>query len=108
MQAASAVSVGKRLAALVGVQVATAAVLLGVAFAGYGRLASDLGFMHRYVLAPIEGISEAMENAAQLKLAAEAAPKSPPDPALMQHWKRDVGLFLEAVPDRMGRRGERE
>jgi signal transduction histidine kinase len=91
----AAVSVGKRLAALVGVQATTAAVLLGVAFAGYGRLASDLGFMRRYVLAPIERISEAMENAAQLKLAAEAAPKSPPDPALMQHWKRDVGLFLE-------------
>jgi signal transduction histidine kinase len=91
----AAVSVGKRLAALVGVQAATAVVLLGVAFAGYGRLVSDLGFMRRYVLAPIEGISEAMEHAAQLKLAAEAAPKSPPDPALMQRWKRDVGLFLE-------------
>src|SRR5262245_62085015 len=89
------VSVGKRLAALVAVQAATAAVLLAVAFAGYLRLVSDLGFMRRYVLAPIEGISEAMENAAQLKLAAEAAPKSPPAPALMQHWKRDVGLFLE-------------
>ncbi len=89
------VSVGKRLAALVAVQAATAAMLLAVAFAGYWRLVSDLGFMRRYVLAPIEGISEAMENAAQLKLAAEAAPKSPPDPALMQHWKRDVGLFLE-------------
>jgi signal transduction histidine kinase len=89
------VSVGKRLAALVGVQAATAALLLGVAFAGYGRLVSDLGFMRRYVLAPIEGISEAMENAAQLKLAADAAPTSPPDPALMQHWKRDVGVFLE-------------
>jgi signal transduction histidine kinase len=47
------------------------------------------------VLAPIEGISEAMENAAQLKLAAEEAPQSPHDPALMQHWRRDVGLFLE-------------
>jgi signal transduction histidine kinase len=91
----AAVSVGKRLAALVGVQAATAAVLLGVAFAGYGRLTSDLGFMRRYVLAPIGGISEAMENAAQLKLAAEAAPTSPPDPALMQQWKREVSLFLE-------------
>jgi len=91
----AAVSVGKRLAALVGVQAATAAMLLAVAFAGYGRLASDLGFMHRYVLTPIEAISEAMENAAQLKLAAEAPAKSPPDEALMQHWKRDVGLFLE-------------
>jgi len=89
------VSVGKRLAALVGVQAVTAALLLGVAFAGYRRLVSDLGFMRRYVLAPIEGISEAMENAAQLKLAAEEAPTSQPDPALMQHWKRDVGLFLE-------------
>src|SRR4029453_16072100 len=58
-------------------------------------LTSDLGFMRRYVLAPIGGISEAMENAAQLKLAAEAAPTSPLDPALMQHWKRDVGLFLQ-------------
>ena len=91
----TAVSVGKRLAALVGVQALTAALLLGVAFVGYGRLVSDLGFMRRYVLAPIEGISEAMENAAQLKLAAEEAPISPPDPALMQHWKRDVGLFLD-------------
>jgi signal transduction histidine kinase len=91
----AAVSVGRRLAALVGVQAATAAVLLGAAFAGYGRLASDLGFMRRFVLAPIDGISDAMENAAQLKLAAEAAPKSPPNPALMQNWKRDVDLFLE-------------
>ena len=95
MRRPAAVSVGKRLAALVGVQAVTAALLLGVAFAGYGRLVSDLRFMRRYVLAPIEGISEAMENAAQLKLAAEAAPKSPLDPALMQHWKRDVGLFLQ-------------
>ena len=91
----SAVSVGRRLAALVGVQVVTAAVLLAVAFVGYGRLASDLGFLHRYVLAPIDGISEAMEHAAQLKLAAEAAPDSPPDVSLMRQWKRDVGLFLE-------------
>jgi len=91
----ASVSVGKRLAALVGVQAVTAALLLGVAFAGYGRLVSDLGFMRRYVLAPIEGISEAMENAAQLKLAAEGAAKSPPDPALLQRWKRDVGLFLQ-------------
>jgi len=89
-----AVSVGKRLAALVGVQAATAAVLLGVAFAGYSRLTSDLGFMHRYVLAPIDGISEAMEYAAQLKLAADAAPKQPPDLALMEQWEHDVRLFL--------------
>jgi signal transduction histidine kinase len=91
----AAVSVGKRLAALVGAQAATAAMLLAVAFAGYGHLASELGFMRRYVLAPIEGISEAMESAAQLKLAAEEASTSPPDPALMHHWTRDVGLFLE-------------
>jgi signal transduction histidine kinase len=51
--------------------------------------------MHRYVLAPIEGISEAMEHAAQLKLAAEEASKTPPDVVLMQRWQRDVGLFLE-------------
>jgi signal transduction histidine kinase len=91
----TAVSVGKRLAALIGVQAATAAVLLAVAFASYGRLASDLGFMRRFVLAPIEGISDAMDNAAQLKLAADAAPESPPDPALMQHWRRQVGLFIQ-------------
>lgn len=90
-----AVSVGRRLAALVGVQVATAALLLSVAFAGYGRLASDLRFMHRFVLAPLEGISEAMEAAAQLKLVAEAAPETPPDVVLMQHWRRGVRLFLE-------------
>src|SRR5262249_58458975 len=85
----------RRLAALVGVHLTTAAVLLGVAFASYGRLASDLGFMHRYVLAPIQGISEAMEHAAQLKLAADRASKTPPDVVLMQRWQRDVGLFLE-------------
>jgi signal transduction histidine kinase len=90
-----AVSVGRRLAALVGVQVATAAVLLGVAFAGYGRLASDLAFMHRYVLARIEGMSDAIEHAAQLKLAAEAAPKTPPDILLMKRWSNDVRLFLD-------------
>ena len=90
-----AVSVGKRLAALVGVQVATAAVLLGVAFAGYGRLASDLAFMRRYVLARIEGISDSMERAAQLKLAAEAAPKTPLDFSLMKRWTHDVRLFLD-------------
>jgi signal transduction histidine kinase len=90
-----AVSVGRRLAALLGVQAATAAVLLAVAFAGYGRLASDLGFMRRYVLSPIEGISQAMDAAAQLKLSAEAAIEHPPDLALMQQWNRDVGVFLE-------------
>ncbi len=51
--------------------------------------------MHRYVLAPIEGISEAMEHAAQLKLAAEAAPETPPDVSLMKRWRHDVHLFLE-------------
>jgi len=91
----SAVSVGRRLAALVAVQAATAAVLLGVASVAYSRIASDLGFMHRFVLAPIEGISEAMEHAARLKLTAEAAPGHPFDLALMQQWKRNVGLFLE-------------
>ena len=90
-----AVSVGRRLGALVGVQVATAVVLLGVAFAGYQRLTSDLDFMHRYVLAPQEGISAAMESAAQLKLAAEAVETTPPDLAQMRLWKRDVALFLE-------------
>jgi len=90
-----AVSVGRRLAALVGVQAATAAVLLAVAFAGYGRLASDLGFMHRYVLSPIDGISEAMDAAAHLKLSAEAAIEHAPDLALMQQWNRDVAVFLE-------------
>jgi signal transduction histidine kinase len=90
-----AVSVGKRLGALVAVQVATAAILLAVAFAAYARLAADLAFMHRYVLAPVEAISEAMEHAAQLKLAAEAAPKRPPDMTLMTNWARDVGHFLE-------------
>ena len=93
MRRQRAVSVGRRLA--VGVQVATAAVLLGVAFAGYGRLASDLAFMHRYVLARIEGISDAMEHAAQLKLAAEAAPKTSPNLSLMKRWTRDVRLFLD-------------
>jgi signal transduction histidine kinase len=89
------VSVGRRLAALVGVQVATAAVLIGVAFAAYGRLASDLAFMHRYVLARIEGLSDAIEYAAQLKLAAEAAPETPPDMLLLKRWRHDVDLFLE-------------
>lgn len=89
-----AVSVGRRLAALVGVEVATAAVLLSAAFASYGRLASDLGFMHRYVLAPIEGISEAKDRAAQLEMAADA-PEAAPDVVLMQRWSRDVGLFLQ-------------
>ena len=90
-----AVSVGRRLAALVGVQVATAAVLIGFAFASYGRLASDLAFMHRYVLARIEGLSDAIEYAAQLKLAAEAATETPPDVLLMERWRHDVHLFLE-------------
>jgi signal transduction histidine kinase len=90
-----AVSVGRRLAALVGVQVATAALLLGVALISYGRLASDLAFMHRYVLLPIEGISEAMENAAQLKLAVDAAPETPPNVSLMKRWRDDVRGFLE-------------
>ena len=90
-----AVSVGRRLAALVGVQVATAAVLLGVAFAGYGRLASDLAFMQRYVLARIEGISDAMEAAAQLRHAAEAATKTPPDIPLMKRWAHDVRAYLD-------------
>ena len=90
-----AVSVGRRLAALVAVQVATAAVIIGVAFASYGRLASDLAFMHRYVLARIEGLSDAIEYAAQLKLAAEAAPETPPDVLLMKRWRHDVHRFLE-------------
>jgi CheY-like chemotaxis protein len=90
-----AISVGRRLAALVSVQVATAAVLIGVAFASYDRLASDLAFMHRYVLARIEGLSDAIEYAAQLKLAAEAAPETPPDVLLMKRWRHDVHLFLE-------------
>jgi hypothetical protein len=90
-----AVSVGRRLAALVAVQVATAAVIIGVAFASYDRLASDLAFMHRYVLARIEGLSDAIEYAAQLKLAAEAAPETPPDVLLMKRWRHDVDLFLE-------------
>ena len=90
-----AVSVGRRLAALVGVQVATAAVLIGVAFASYGRLAWDLAFMHRYVLARIEGLSDAIEYAAQLKLAAEAATETPPDVLLLERWRHDVHLFLE-------------
>src|SRR5262245_1841475 len=93
-----AISVGKRLAALVGVEVATAALLLAVAFAAYGRIVSDLGFMHRFVLAPIEGISGAMEDAAQLKLTAEtarAAPDARTDLALMRHWTRDIDAFLD-------------
>ena len=73
-------TVGRRLAALVAVQVATALVLLVVAFVAYGRLASDFGFMRRYVIAPIDGISGAMENAAQLKLAAEAASRAGREP----------------------------
>jgi len=77
------------------VQVATAAMLLAVAFASYGRLASDLAFLHRYVLARIEGLSDAMEDAAQLKLAAEAAPKVPLDPLLLKRWAHDFRLFLD-------------
>jgi len=77
------------------VQVATAAVLLAVAFGGYGRLASDLAFLHRYVLARIEGISDAMEEAAQLKFAAEAARNTPPDLHEMKGWARDVRHFLD-------------
>ena len=95
MRRQRAVSVGRRLAALVGVQVATAAVLLAVAFGGYGRLASDLTFLHRYVLARIEGISDAMEEAAQLKFAAEAARNTPPDLHEMKGWARDVRHFLD-------------
>jgi signal transduction histidine kinase len=91
----AAVSVGRRLAALVGVQAATAALLLGTAFTAYGRLASDLKFLHRYMLSPFDGISIAMEDAAQLKLAAEAAAVSPPDLAQMRQRSRDLGLFLE-------------
>src|SRR5262245_47386187 len=93
-----AVSVGRRLAALVAVEVATAALLLVVAFAAYGRVASDLGFMARLVLAPIEGISTAMENAAQLKLTAErarTAPQTSMDVAVMQGWAHDVDVFLD-------------
>ncbi|HEU5258357.1 MAG TPA: HAMP domain-containing sensor histidine kinase [Vicinamibacterales bacterium] len=95
MRRQRAVSVGRRLAALVGVQVATAAILLAVAFGGYGRLASDLAFLHRYVLARIEGISDAMEEAAQLKFAAEAARNTPPDLHQMKGWARDVRHFLD-------------
>jgi signal transduction histidine kinase len=90
-----AVSVGRRLAALVAAQLATVAVLLGVALASFGRLASDLAFMHRYVLARFEGISEAMEHAAQLKLTAEAAPETPPDLLLMKRWRHEVRNFLD-------------
>jgi signal transduction histidine kinase len=103
------ISVGRRLAGLVGVELATAAVLLVVAFVAYGRLASDLGFMHRYVLAPVEGISEALENAARLKLTVDQAPKIPPDHAAMERWAGDLELFLDryrsewAVADNMSR-----
>jgi len=76
-------------------QAATAAALLAVAFIGYGRLASDFSLMRRFVLAPIEGISEAMEYAARLRLTAEAAPERDPDLPLMQQWQRDVNLFLQ-------------
>src|SRR5262245_6529756 len=51
--------------------------------------------MRRYVLEPTEGISDALEYAARLKLTAEAAAEHPPDVALMQQWKREVGLFLD-------------
>jgi hypothetical protein len=47
------------------------------------------------VLARIEGISDAMEAAAQLKFAAEAAPSTTPDFLLMKRWARDVRLFLD-------------
>jgi signal transduction histidine kinase len=51
--------------------------------------------MHRYVLARTEGISDAMEHAAQVKLAAEAAPKTPLDVSLMKRWTHEVRLFLD-------------
>jgi CheY-like chemotaxis protein len=88
-----AVSVGRRLVALISVQVATAGMLLALAFVAYGRTASHLNFMHRYVLAPFEGISEAMEYAAQLKLTAERAVDTAQQPDLV----RIVRLVVEEM-----------
>jgi signal transduction histidine kinase len=70
---------------------------LGVAFDAYGRLNRDLALMGRFVVAPIQELSESMETAAQMKLSADAAlaANQRPDLEYMRASVHDLGRFLE-------------
>ena len=59
-------SVGRRLSLLLAVETATGLLLVILGITSLQELANDSGFMHRYVLVPIQGINAALDDVSSL------------------------------------------